>query len=243
MASCLLHGRTCARPWGTAVLCLLGLRAPGLAGGAGRDRALVERLHFDQCLHRAPKVRGVALHNTSADRPRLTITHRGPFSAPRGGPVPAARESTCAVELPRCLRGPRPRTLVLDERHPPFEDRARRLRRAQVPECVRRPPAGSPTFSSHHGACVEEQGRGRRPPAPGQRCISGGSCFNGMCLGTARDCSDSNLCTADACDPGGGCFTFRWQCGARREFACKVAAATPRSWAASRPDAQDTGAA
>src|SRR5207253_2303820 len=33
-------------------------------------------------------------------------------------------------------------------------------------------------------------------------CTVGDTCANGVCLGTARDCADTNLCTTDSCDEG-----------------------------------------
>src|SRR5439155_24579075 len=38
------------------------------------------------------------------------------------------------------------------------------------------------------------------PCNDGRYCTTNATCSGGVCVGSARDCSDSNICTDDACD-------------------------------------------
>jgi len=56
-------------------------------------------------------------------------------------------------------------------------------------ECVHRAKAASPST-----LCDD-----------GNLCTVDDKCVLGNCVGTPRDCNDSNICTSDSCDPGSGC--------------------------------------
>jgi outer membrane protein assembly factor BamB len=73
-------------------------------------------------------------------------------------------------------------------------------------------------------------------------CLEAATCSGGACLGTPRDCSDSNACTLDSCAEAGGCSHAPLQCPAPAD-PCLIATCDPVSGcgSASAPDGTSCG--
>ncbi len=68
------------------------------------------------------------------------------------------------------------------------------------PACV------AATCDAATGACGTAPKNEGQGCSDGSACTSGDTCVAGACVGGAVVCDDGNPCTADACDPEGGCY-------------------------------------
>ncbi len=61
-------------------------------------------------------------------------------------------------------------------------------------ECLRS------SFDPRTGVCLQSAQPDGISCTATDACLTGATCLEGVCVGTARECHDGNPCTADACD-------------------------------------------
>ncbi len=219
------------------LLALCGCERGGLRTVVGEVELSAGALHFQTAYLGFPKAKTLRLRNGSRSDRRLTVATEAPFLADESVLVPGGAQVELAVTLVATELGPASGRLTLGDGVHTFEV-ALDGEVAGVPVCI---PSADCRLSTFDGvSCVEATAADGAECTSGNACLEGGSCSKGMCVGSARDCSDTDPCTDDACQPGGGCVHYPKVCGAPSD-PCKVASCDPGVGCVER-DAQDGAA-
>ena len=195
------------KPWG--VLAFLAL-ASGCRCGPGPISTVeagfrVEnaRLDFGRVLEGTTATKSVTLVAETRSSVHVTLATDLPFSSPADIEVSGGS----AIEVPLSFlagNGPVSGELVLSAGGAEL--------RVALSGLGVRPLVCGPSLACHRSdysfdedRCVEMVEADDTACEPGTPCLVKGRCRAGSCLGVARDCDDTNVCTVDACAPDAGC--------------------------------------
>ncbi|MBS1153593.1 MAG: putative lipoprotein, partial [Myxococcaceae bacterium] len=213
--------------WGSLLLlvALLGCERGGVRSVVGEVEVSARALHFERTFLGHPTRQGLGLRNPSRADRALTLTITGPFSTEREVNVPGGSQLQLAVRFEPLAEGKAEGLLTLSDGVNRFEV-ALDGEAVPVPACTPSAPCLTSAFDPLSGACVESAAADGASCVSTNACFLGGACVKGVCLGTARDCADTDRCTIDACDPAGGCVHLPASCAAPKD-PCKVASCDP----------------
>ncbi len=96
------------------------------------------------------------------------------------------------------------------------------MRGLVVPVCTAGDDCHASSFDVALGRCVETERPDGSACALDDRCVMGGSCQSGRCVGVARSCDDADACTVDVCQPDVGCVHLPRTC--EGDGVCQVGA-------------------
>ncbi|MDP1829870.1 MAG: choice-of-anchor D domain-containing protein [Archangium sp.] len=202
----------------------LGCQPGGLRPIAGELEVSSRSIDFGQVYTGTEVEQSVVLHNRSRGERRLSFSRTGPFSSVDGVQVLAGgSELTVQVRFAPAEPGEATGTLVISDASQMLEVTLVGIG-VQVPPCSASGPCQRSVFDPTLGACVESlaaDGTGCS-----NACTTSGLCSAGTCLGLSLDCSDTDLCTVDACDPSIGCIHPPQACAAPTN-PCKAARCDP----------------
>lgn len=209
--------------WGSVlvILAVVGCSKGGVRAVVGDVDLSSSAVHFESAFVGYSTTRELILRNSSrTDRP-VSLIITGPFSTEPEAIVPGGSQRVLTVRFAPLEPGPALGTLTLSDGQNTFEVA---LDGAGVSPAICTPsaPCVTSTFDASTGACVETLVADGSQCTSDNACFLGGTCAKGVCLGTARDCADTDLCTLDTCDPTGGCMHLPKQCAAPLD-PCKVA--------------------
>jgi hypothetical protein len=142
----------------------------------------------------------------------LTVMNRGrlgvlapvsvdaPFFAAGELSVPGGAETVLEVTFTPTAVGPVRGTLLVDGQ------RVDLLSEGVSPlDCAAEGPCTTTRFDPDTLTCLQSVRPDGEACSDERRCIEGGQCQQGACLGRAARCDDGNACTTDACAVGVGC--------------------------------------
>lgn len=213
------------------VLALSGCRERGLTA-LSADLTVPSELDFGVVYVGHARTQPLVLSNRGRAPVDFHITATAPFTAPESLRLPGGATVLLDVALLAEVEGPLAGTLRLEADGLAFGVELRGVG-ALVPTCVPSNDCVDSSFDPTSG-CVESPSAEGASCGANDRCVSGGHCQQGVCVGQAVSCDDGDACTADACNPKQGCIHPPVQC-AQPSGACEVAVCEPATGCAVRP--------
>lgn len=211
-----------ARAAGPLLLALLALGGcrEGALTAAGAELSLPSELDFGTVYVGFEARQQLEVTNRGRPTVEIELTTTAPFTAGQRLRVPGGATVQLEVALTAGAEGPVAGTLS-------FEDREVALRGVGVlpPSCTPTSDCVEARFEPQSG-CVEHPLDDGARCGANDRCVAGGRCRQGACVGQAVSCDDKDPCTVDGCSPAVGCLHLPLQC-AQPGDRCLVASCEP----------------
>lgn len=194
--------------WAACSLFLLACSDPALNTGLVAVEIAPTEVRFDGVYVGTTEQQSVRLIATGARGTRYSLRFDGPAEAFLAGPAEGSVRLAEPVDIWLGFRperpGPHSGTLLIDlEGASPL--RVALFGRAlPVPDCEDGNGCTDDHFDLSAGRCVRSERSGAACNDL-NACTALDACAGALCLGTGRDCDDSNACTDDFCDPQMGC--------------------------------------
>ena len=222
----------CSRASGLLLLAsfaLAGCRERALTA-ASAELSLPSELDFGTVYVGFEARQSLELTNRGRLPVELQLTTTAPFTAAQRLRVPGGATVQLEVALTVEAEGPVAGTLR-------FEGHEVALRGvgALPPGCTPSSDCVEARFEPQSG-CVEHPLDDGASCGANDRCVVGGRCQQGACVGQAVSCDDGDPCTVDGCSPAAGCLHPPLQC-AQPADRCQVAACEPGVGCLLRPAA------
>lgn len=161
-------------------------------------------LDFGRAQEGAEVSRSLLLSSTSRVEAQISVTTRGPFSAPSELRLPGATE--LPLEVVFTAGSERVEGALELAANGKTVSVALSGEGVRPRECRPSAPCRESQFDLQLDTCVASvslDGASCQPPSD---CLEKGVCRGGSCLGSPRSCEDQNRCTSDACAEGLGCL-------------------------------------
>jgi hypothetical protein len=207
------------------VLALAACDRKELRATVGEVELSTAALHFGRTYVGFPGVQSLVLQNRGRSDRRVSFTSTPPFEVEGEVTVAGGSQRAVEVKFNPLSAADAVGTLAVSSEQGTVEVALDGTGVSPL-VCTASSPCATSAFDAVAGSCVESNLADGSPCSSLSACILGGSCTGGVCLGTAVDCSDSNPCTVDACESGGGCVHFARACAAPAD-PCKVASCDP----------------
>jgi hypothetical protein len=185
-------------------------RDSSLLGAQGDLRVDPQHLDFPSAWEGHASTAVVTVTNAGRARLEVTLTATAPFEVAPTLSLSGGADETVTITLPASSAGDFEGVLSVSAGEKNI-DVTLNAHVAVLPVCEASECHVS-TFDPVRGECVEAPGNEDAPCDARNQCLIGSVCRNGSCMGTPRDCDDSDACTSDSCargndhlgpDPGG----------------------------------------
>ena len=205
------------RPLALIFLALTAGCRPDRIGGSAGDLSLeTPRLHFPRTVVGYPTEATLEIRNGSKSTRAVKLETQAPFAVLTATfDIPGGASVRAQLRFDPQAPGQIERALKVQSEDQRLE--AVLIGPAQLPPaCAQRGPCWHLTYDHAAGGCVRVNAPDAAACVGGTACLLTSQCLAGVCVGTARDCSDGDACTTDACDVDTGCvhFSATARCGA-----------------------------
>ena len=201
----------------------MGCERPGLKPVAGELVVSPESVAFEPTSVGFPRAHEVVIGNRSRASRTLAVRTSGPFSTAVSEVIAGGgADTTVQLQFAPEAAGDFTGSLTISDEGETVSIALSGT--GLLPSVCANAACETSTFDPELGRCVAAQAPDGTSCS--NACLNDGRCANGRCVGTPIDCSDSNPCTLDACDPNSGCLHQPTQCEAPVN-PCKAARCDP----------------